>query len=120
MAITLCSVQDVLDLAGFGMNAYAGSSLLVQRFINRAEGVIASETRRDWINGFSSTTSENREILKECCASKAGIDLASYDGRGFFSRTEQETKLDVLQDIFSRSLKALKDLDTTRIRAVGD
>src|SRR3990167_9162884 len=120
MAITLCSEQDVVDMAGFGSRPYAGSSLLVQRFINRAEGGIVSETRRDWVNGYGSTVSANREELRECCASKAAFDLVKLDGRGFFSRTEQEITLDVLHDNFSRSLKALTDLDLTKIRAVTD
>lgn len=119
MAITFCGVQDVIDLAGLGASSYGPSSLLIQRFINRAEGKIVSSTRQNWLSAYSSTTSQNKELLREATASKAAIDLAKYDSRGFINSTEQQTVLDILWDQWTAALQELKDLDISKTRNIG-
>jgi hypothetical protein len=117
--VTLCSVQDVVDKAGTGAATTAASEALVTRFIEESEGVIVSETRRAWVDEYASVSDPNKHLLRECCSSHAAKKVVHYDTSGFFSRQAAEIALDVLHDEFTRTLKTLKDLDTTKIRSVS-
>lgn len=117
--VTLCSIRDVLDEAGEGVNAdVTASSALVTRFIEKIEGDIVGATRRNWVGDFASVNTYVKELLKECCSAGAGMKAIKYDMSGYTSRQEAVTMVNMLFDIYSRTLKQLKDLETTEIRAV--
>lgn len=119
MTITLCTEQNVLDKAGVGINAdLAASGAWIDRLINEAEGVVISETRRDWITDYASVPNGVKEILREAVSAKAAKQAVNYDTSGFFSRQAAEVTLDVLDDEFRRALATLTKIETTDIRAV--
>ena len=121
MTVTFCSVQDVVDKSGIGANAtLIASSAWVTKYINECEGVICGETQKNWLGEYSSVSSYGiTELLKECCSSGAAKKVVAYDMSGYFSRQEAEIILDVQHDIFTTTLKTLKDLDTTSLRSVN-
>jgi hypothetical protein len=119
MVGTLASTQDVLDRIGIHANAtIAASTQIIARYIGLAEQVVCTETRVDWITGFSRVISPVKEELKSCVASHAAKQIIMYDMSGFSTRAEAITMLNVNQDEFVRTIKALKDLDTNKIRSV--
>jgi hypothetical protein len=116
---TLCTEQNVKDKAGVGASSTViASSAMLTRFIEESEGVIVSETRRNWVTEYASVNAAVKEILRECCSSHAAKKVLNYDTTGFFSRQAAEITLDVLHDEFTRTLKTLKDLDTVKMRSV--
>lgn len=117
--VTLCTTTDVTNKAGIGANSdIIASTAWIESFIEEAEGVVISETRIDWITGYSDVNAYNRFLLKECTSSHAAKAIVNYDTSGFFSRQAAEVTLNVLDDQFNRSLATLKDIDTQRLRSV--
>jgi len=121
MTATLCTVADVVYKAGVGASSvYTASAALVTALIEKSEGVIVGQTRKDWVVGYSDVNAYIKELLRDCCSSHAAKKIVSYDMSGYLSRQEAEIILDTLHDDFMRTLKTLTDLDTIKIRAVGD
>ena len=120
MAVTLCSVQDVLDRCGLNASSWAtASTALVERLINNSEQTIVLETRRDWVNSYASLASGAISTLKICTASHAAIRVINYDMSGYTTRAESITMLNVNWEDFNRTLNALKNLDSVKIRSVA-
>ena len=120
MTTTLCSTQDVLDRAGVYLNStIAGSTTILERYINTSEGMVVSETRINWINEYSSVNASVKEELRICVASHAANAMIKYDMRNFPTSAQAVTLLNVNYEDFNRSLKALKDFDTNKIRSVN-
>ncbi len=117
--VTLATVQDVLDRCGLNANAVViASQSIVERYITTSEGVVISETKIDWITGIANVDTYVKEELTSCVASHAAKQIVNFDMRGFGTRAEAVTVLNVNQEEFLRSLKALKDLDTNKLRDV--
>jgi len=81
-------------------------------FISGAEAVVNSMTRKNWNDVYSTLTNEKRMLLDEAVSSYAAMNVIAYDMSGYTSRTEAETKLDVLRDMFDRARKLLENKDT--------
>lgn len=115
--VTLCSVQDVLDRCGPNANATViASTAIVERYITVSEGIVIGETRTDWINDFATANSHALTIAKSCVASHSAKQIVAYDGTGM-SKGEKADLLNVNQNEFLRTLKALKDLNTQKTRS---
>ena len=120
MTTTLCSAQDVLDRVGpLGNATIIASTAIVERYIATSEGTICTETKRKWVSDYASISeSAVKETLRICAASHAANAIIKYDMRGFSTSAQAITMLNVNYEDFSRTLKALKDLDSTTFRSV--
>lgn len=118
--VTLCSVQDVLDRCGADASpTIIASSAIVERYIETAEQTIVLETRRAWVDEYASVLDSTKETLKICTASHAAKEIIAYDPKGFAPSSAWITMLNVVENAFQRTLKALKDLDSVKIRSVS-
>jgi len=121
MTVTLASTQDVIDRMGPYVNAaILASGAMISRYIEAAEGSIVSETRRDWITDYTNVVTEVKEELRICTACHAAMEIIQYDMSGYITRGEIITQLNVLDANYQRTLKALKDQDTIKIRSAID
>ena len=119
MTVTLCAVQDVLDRCGVNANAtIIASSAIVERYIEVSEATICAETRRNWIDDYANVPTVVKATLKSCAASHAAKTIIQQDMSGFSTRAEAITMLNVNQDEFVRTKKALEDQDIIKIREV--
>ena len=111
-------MQDVKDRIGlYGNATILASNSIIERYIEVSEGVICAETRINWTTGYSSVASHVQVELKSCAASHSAKQILMYDMSGI-TRAEAITRLNVNQDEFIRTLKAIKDLDTNKMRSV--
>lgn len=121
MALTLCSEQDIKDEAGAGASSsIIASSAWIVRLGERAEKEVVAITRRDWINDYSDIDTATKDLVKQAVVAKAAKAIVKYDFAGFFSRSEQEMILDVLDDNYRIAIDALNKLDANKIRGVNE
>ena len=118
MTKTFCSSAEVIYKAGANASTTAtASDAIMTSFINEAEGVVMSETRKDWKTTYATLDDATKQILRAATASYAAKLVINYDTSGFYSRQQAETALDVLDDFYNETIKYLKEDDTTDLRA---
>ena len=110
MAVTLCSVYDVLQKAGANVSASGGDTVFVENFINQAEGVICARARYDFIANYGSLNNITKYLLKQAATCLAAMYAIQYDMSSYTTRIEAETMLDVLRDGFVKAMEALEDM----------
>jgi hypothetical protein len=109
MAPTLATYTDVLRRVSEQVaDAVSSSEALINEFIEDVERTIVAETRRDWVDSYSDVNVNVKETLRTATASKAAE----------LSRAAAITNINVNLNEFNRTLKALQDLDITKIRKV--
>ena len=118
---TLCSSTDVLDLIGPGANAdISASAAIINRYIERAEGCIAAETRKAWVAEYAQVAAITKEILKQAAASHAAKHIIQNDMSGFVDSQEAIAKMNIQFDEYQKAVKILSDTDSVRLRGVND
>lgn len=106
---TLCINADVGKLAGENASATASAEAYTNFYIKKAEGVISSISRYDYVTNYSSLSTITKEILREAAASLAAIDVISYDMSGFTSRIEAEDMINILWAKWLKIMDLIKD-----------
>lgn len=121
MTETLCSAQDVLDKAGAGAStAVTLSGLRMTRIITETEGELVVATQRDWVTSYASVTAITKEIIRAAVSSKSAIKVAQYDRKGYTSKAEWITLLNVLNKTWDDNLKILNTDAFLNIRSVTE
>jgi len=77
--------------------------------IEEAEGFFCVSSRFDWIAVSGSVSTVGKYFLEEGIAAYAAIDAMSYNPSGYTSRTEYQTKLDVLWSKVVECINLLRD-----------
>lgn len=93
---TLCINADVAKFAGSGANATATAEAYTNVYIKMAEAFICTLARYDWVTNYASVSTIGKEILRNATACWAAIQAIEYDMRGFPSKEDAQTRLDVL------------------------
>ena len=123
MTAVLCQPQDVLDLVGTGssiISTTAGSSAILTRYIERAQGAIEVKTRKKWTTQIASVNFECSYALKNACANHAARFVVNTDMSGYTSRQEAVTMINVFLDEYNNAIAYLKDLNNSEMRGVND
>lgn len=94
----------------------SGAALL--QFCTQVEGRIVAETRRDWVDSYSSVDAGTQNLLGDVASDLIAMKMINYDMSGFISRTEAQTMLDVLRDNASQGLRILKDFKSNTIKPI--
>lgn len=77
----------------------------------QAESFLNSETKFNWSDWYAGTPNVDvKSIVTSYTASSVAIDAITYD-MGAIGRAEAQSRLDVLRDIMTRTLKTLKEID---------
>lgn len=117
--VTLCTYQDVIDRCGVDADAtIIASQAIVERYIEDAEQTICAETNINWIGGYTSVIDSVKSTLTLCTASHAAKEIVAQNAKGYIPSTAWITTLNVLENTFQRTLKALKNVDINKIRSV--
>lgn len=108
MTETLCAAADVQLKAGsdYPTGLSAGNFTTL---INLAEGVIAGETRYDWVTNYSSISDRGKEILKDAASSHAAMAAINYKLTNYDTLAVAQTMLDVNLTIYNAAIKLLND-----------
>ena len=117
--VTLCTSQAVLDRIGpYANSDVLASEAIIDRYIEDAEQTIVSETRTNWIDDHASVSTALQSTLQICTACHAAVDIISDDMGGFPTKAEAITLLNVNENRFKRTLKALENRNSQDIRSV--
>jgi len=117
MSWTLTTSGAAIIKAGANANStIIASGAALEKWSDQAEGRIVTESRRDWVDSYSSVDSGVKEILSDVCSSLIAKQIISYDMSGFTSMREAETMLDVNDDVILRCMATLKDFKSNEIK----
>ena len=109
MTETLTSSAAVKWKAGANANAtITADAGQMTALINQAEGVISTNSRVDWVDGYAGLSANYKLILDEVASNLAAMYVIQYDMSGFTSRYEAETMLDVLNNGVNRGMSLLR------------
>ena len=118
MAWALCTSGSAVAVAGLNANStIATSGSVMWQWSEDAEGRIIAETRRSWVDDYSSLSDGIKGILSDACASLIANRIINYDMSGFTSRQEATTMLDVNYDRYNEALGILKDFKSNTIQS---
>ena len=102
---------DIAVRAGLNVNATAATTAETDKYVLAVEAMINSITRTDWSTAWTAglLKATVKVILTECSASFCAMKVINYDPNSLPTLLEAQTRLDVLNDIYKQTLKALKD-----------
>jgi hypothetical protein len=117
MSWTLCTSGSAIRKAGVNANsAIISSGSALADWSDQAEGRIESECRRSWVANYSGLPASVKNALADTASSDIAKKIINYDMSGFTSRTEAQTMLNVLDDIFRQNIQVLKDFKSNEIK----
>ena len=113
MTRTLTTSGACVLKAGTGVNSRFLSGVTTEDdwddYINKAEAIVSSTSRRDWVTLYSGLDANTKLILDGIVSSISAMLAIQYDMSGYTSRAEAQTMLDVLRDDITRSMTLIKD-----------
>jgi len=99
---------EVQNKAGANVNAISLSGGIIDDFMTQAESLINVATRKNWSDVYTTLNEDVKGILKKASSAHAAMMIIQYDMSGIGQR-EAETRLDVLNNEFTTSIKELVD-----------
>lgn len=106
---TLCINGDVEKKSGLNGNSTADGESYTNVYIKMAEGNICAQSCYDWVANYASVSTIGKEFLRDVVSSLAAIYVITYDMKGYTSRTEAQTMLDVNWSIVAEGINLLRD-----------
>lgn len=117
MGFTLTVSGAAMLKAGLNANAdIKVSGAALKQWSDDAEGYIESQTRRNWVDKYSTLPTGIKGVLSDICSSLIAKQIISYDMSGYTSRQEATTMLDVQDDIVKIGLSVLKDFKSAELK----
>lgn len=117
MALTLTTSLEIERMAGRGKSSDISGSEITD-IGEKAEGILCSDTRRDWIADYAAVNSKVKEMINHATAAKAAQIWVNYDGSGYFSRLEQLQIMNFLDNEYNKTVEKLSKIDANDIRGV--
>lgn len=99
---------QVLKKAGDGVSTSIGSE--IDDWIKEVESYICTKTRKNWIDAYAALNIDVKYVLQEIAANLAAIYAINYDMKGYSSRDEAETMINVLDSRAKELLDVLTDV----------
>ena len=108
MVTTLCLSGSVALKAGANVSTSITEEAWTE-WINQAEGIIAAETRVDWVDEYSGLSDNVKKVLQDAASSHAALAAINYDMGNYNSKTEAQTMLDVNYTRFKEVMRIIKE-----------
>ncbi len=93
---TLCTNSNVQYEAGEFASATSKAEGYTNYYIKKAEGKLCLDTRYDWVTNYASVSTIGKEILREAASCYAAIAVINYSMKGYTSRQEALTMVNIL------------------------
>ena len=122
MAFTCITATEaqIDQKAGAGASSSFTDTMKTQSCL-MAESSVNVGTKFNWSDWFALTPdSDLKSVITNIIASLVAIDKINYDMKGFTSRLEAQTMLDVLDNIVSNGINTLKSPDTRKWAEAND
>lgn len=121
MALVLTTSGAIVKMAGEGASSTITASAAWVIFLGeRAEKELCTDSGMDWIGGYASVNANIKGLLDRGAAAKAAKDIVHYSAKGYTTRLEQETIIDILTDDYNKIVAKLQKIDPSSIRSVGE
>lgn len=101
--------------AGLHANTITASGTEMAKMYDEAEGEIITQTRRDWVAGYSSLPTGIKGALSDVCSSMIGMAIAEYDPTGYLIR-EWDGVMNFNDDRITKGMAKLKDFKSNEIK----
>lgn len=116
MAWTLCTSGSMISKAGVGANSdIIISGAILADWNEKIEGNIVARTRLDFVSG-AAINDHVVNAASELASDLGAIKIINYDMKGYTSRAEALTMLNVLTDNSNRLFQELKDFEANNIK----
>ena len=116
MSFTLTGSGTVIAKAGANANStITASGTFIQKVTDQAEGWVCAETRRQWVDNYSSLSTQIKDVLDDVVSSKAAMQLVMYDTSGYLAR-EADVILNVQDEVVRQGIKFLKDFKSNELK----
>ena len=116
MSWTLTTSGAAVANAGKNVNStIAASGSALARWSDEAEGIIEHETRRKWVDNYSTLITPVKNALDSTASSLIAMRMIAYDPTGYISR-EADILLNVNDERIAKGLQFLKDFKSNTIQ----
>ena len=106
------TTAEVIRKAGANASSVSASEAYINDYMTQIESYINIITRNNWSDAYSGLNVDVKGVLKLIDSNLAAMWVIEYDMKGFTSRTEAETMLDVLNNTVQRNISILRDKAT--------
>ena len=102
---------EIDQKSGAGVSTSFTDTMKTQALL-MAEGRLNSETKFNWSDWYALNPDVDlKHTVTSVTASLVAMDAINYDMKGYTSRLEAQTMLDVLDGIVKAGLRTLKEID---------
>lgn len=105
------TTEEVKRKSGANASTTSASELYINDFMTQVESMINADTLYNWSDAYAGLNVDVKGILKLAASSYAAMMVLNYDLSGM-PLAEAETRLDVLNDQYNKSIKELKAVAT--------
>jgi len=116
MSWTLLTSGAAVLKAGTHANStikVSGAALV--QYADAAEGRIEAQTRRSWVDNYSSLSTGIKNILSDVAASIVAMDIVAYDNTGYLAR-EADMIMNKCDERINAGLSILKDFKSNQLQ----
>ena len=117
MAWTFTSSGAAVFKAGNGYEVSISGTAAMGQWSDQSEGFIVAATRKDFVTDYDSLPTAIKNILDDISSSYIAKQIIAYDSTGYLRQAEQQTLLNVQDDIVRQGINILKDFKAGDIRS---
>lgn len=119
MSFTMASSLAIIREAGANISSTAATSeAILAQCSDNAEGFINVSARYNFTSLYPTAASSAQFLLKNTAAKLAAVDVIKYDMTGFPTRTEAESRINVLWAMAQQNINLIKE-DMNRDFMIG-
>lgn len=115
MASIFATTAEVQMFVGANASAVSNVAGHIDTYMSMAESIINAETGVNWSDTYAALNIDKKRILSAAAASWAAMAVINYD-LGGIGRSEAQTRLNVLDSIFVKSMRLLADSKSSAAR----
>lgn len=116
MSFTLCTSGAAVTKAGIHANSdITVSSTALDNWADEAEGRIEAETRRTWVEKYSTLTTPVKNALSDVCSSLVAMNIVNYDPTGYLI-SEADRIMNFNDDRITKGIQVLKDFKSNSMQ----
>lgn len=104
-----CTTAEVQRKTGAGASSTANVEAYINDFVTQAESYINAVCNFNFSDRYASLNVDVKGILKKWASALSAMMVINYDMKGYTSRAEAQTMLNVLADECAKCEALLKD-----------
>ena len=98
------------ERTGSGASTVANVEAYINSYVSQAESLINVMTLKNWSDIYASLNADVKKILTVAASAYAANKVINFDMKGYTSREEAQTMLDVNKDDWLEAISVLRDI----------